>query len=308
MSGREAVVELERMKRRLKVKHHKIIEPTSEEYAQDVQAVKAALMKGLKFEKPQGSSLHHLMQYVAETGMMNNDGEALIKNNFQSIVVEHDWAASMVGIEGFNDDGEIPMPFDWTCFEFRITGLRVLALVGEHDGTCYGIVCTGVNGRWYVNAEQFDVRRGKFTAKWKEDDPYTPEDSDFKALAEKFLHMLSQQIRAVCIILDAGVGETDVCPASPALNKKRREQGRMPLKDYHIVRLHRRHTRSDVRGPATGRHVRAHYRRGHWRHYKDGASGREQYIDNGILCSKTYIHWMIVGDINLGFVDKEYRL
>lgn len=36
-----------------------------------------------------------------------------------------------------------------------------------------------------------------------------------------------------------------------------------------------------------------HFRRGHWRHYGE---------------YKTWIKWMLVGDPELGFVDKMYKL
>lgn len=36
-----------------------------------------------------------------------------------------------------------------------------------------------------------------------------------------------------------------------------------------------------------------HFRRGHWRHYQD---------------HRTWIKWCLVGDPDLGFVDKHYKL
>jgi hypothetical protein len=93
------------------------------------------------------------------------------------------------------------------------------------------------------------------------------------------------------------------------LNKHRAKAGKTPVRSYNVVRLHRKHTvRSECTTP-TGRRVRCHYRRGHWRHYELPSSGAEQVVDkDGILRSRTWINWMLVGDIDLGFVDKEYRL
>ena len=50
-----------------------------------------------------------------------------------------------------------------------------------------------------------------------------------------------------------------------------------------------------VEGPGTGTHrsPRLHFRRGHWRHYED---------------HKTWIRWQMVGNPDLGFVEKQYRL
>jgi hypothetical protein len=42
-----------------------------------------------------------------------------------------------------------------------------------------------------------------------------------------------------------------------------------------------------------GRKKRLHFRRGHWRHYET---------------HKTWIKWMLVGDPDLGFIEKQYRL
>lgn len=62
--------------------------------------------------------------------------------------------------------------------------------------------------------------------------------------------------------------------------------------------LARRHERADRLPTPAGafeHHTRKrlHFRRSHWRHY---------------VSHKTKIPWTLVGDPNLGFVEKEYRL
>lgn len=79
------------------------------------------------------------------------------------------------------------------------------------------------------------------------------------------------------------------------INHQRERRGRLPLADYHVVMLaHRRRLEPLPRDPgAEVTRKRLHFRRGHWRHYAN---------------HKTWIKWMLVGDPDLGFVDKEYRL
>jgi len=289
--------------RRAKVKHSKWTPPTKEEYQADIATVKAALQGGLKLEKPQGSSLHHFMQYMDDSDLNNLDREELqfLMHDFQSVVIEHDWAAAFRGVPGMLDDGDVPMPFDWTCFEFRISGLRLLVMMGEQES----FLVTGVNGHWYVSQERFKFDGGKFIS------INNTEDSMMTIHGvQKFMAFVGDQIRAACIMLDASVAEVSAQPPSEALQKRRAQQGKVPLKSYHVVRLHRKHRgpRAEA-GPVTGQHKRAHVRRGHWRHFNDGGSGAEQVVvADGHLRSRTWIHWMLVGDISLGFVDKEYRL
>lgn len=287
------------------VRHRRWEPPTPEEYQADVQRVVAALKGGMKLEKPQGSSLHHFRQYLEESTMDNMDDDEVdfLMNEFQSVVIEHDWAAAFANVPGMLDEGEVPMPFDATCFEFRISGLRLLVMMLDKE--CF--LVTGINNRWYVSDERFYFHdNGTFTLSGG--GPIT-RGGFAVSEAQQFLAFLGQQIRAACIMLDAGVAEADAQEPSPALNKHRAKRGQSPLKAYHVVRLHRKHAPRGEVGPATGRHVRAHVRRGHWRHYQDGGSGHEQFTDkDGYLRSRTWINWMVVGDINLGFVDKEYRL
>ncbi len=73
------------------------------------------------------------------------------RNEFQSFVIEHNWAKAFENVKDF-DGGEIRLPFEYTCFEFRISGLRVLAFLGEsEDNKMEGVLASGINRRWYVN-------------------------------------------------------------------------------------------------------------------------------------------------------------
>lgn len=103
---------------------------------------------------------------------------------------------------------------------------------------------------------------------------------------------IQKQIESVCILLDAGVAEKSVIRVPTSLNKKREKNGKEKIKDHYLIDLSKRNKYSstgELRGPG----VRLHFRRGHWRHYES---------------HKTWIKWMLVGDRELGFVEKGYRL
>lgn len=105
---------------------------------------------------------------------------------------------------------------------------------------------------------------------------------------------LMKQIRCICIALDAQVAVTEVIRAPHRLNQARIDRGKLPVFDHHVVSLARRTrpARLEASEPM-GKHKRLHWRRGHWRHYEE---------------HKTWINWMLVGDPDMGFVDKHYRL
>ena len=100
---------------------------------------------------------------------------------------------------------------------------------------------------------------------------------------------------AICIALDAAIATTEVVRAPHKINRVREAKGRLPIFDFHSVRLTKRSRPMplpvDPDRAITRR--RLHFRRGHWRHFDD---------------HKTWINWMLVGDPDLGFVDKNYRL
>ena len=105
---------------------------------------------------------------------------------------------------------------------------------------------------------------------------------------------IETQVRAVCISLDAEVAKAEIVRAPHKLNHAREKAGKLPLYDYHVVSLVRRvraepMTLSDE--PVNRK--RLHWRRGHWRHFAN---------------HKTWIRWQLVGNSDIGFVDKHYRL
>lgn len=187
----------------------------------------------------------------------------------QIILVEHNWAAAFAGAQDFSE-GEYPLPYERCAFEFMLDNRHVVVLTHGHR---YIIVSEIGNGYWVAT----------IICQMGEDDPIDRYEILFK------------NIRAICIALDAEVAITEVVRAPHRLNRAREKQGKLPINDHHVINLARRSRVEAL--PTDGDHEprwhpRLHFRRGHWRHY-----------DN----HKTWIKWMLVGDPDLGFIDKEYR-
>lgn len=103
---------------------------------------------------------------------------------------------------------------------------------------------------------------------------------------------IQKQIEAVCILLDSGVAEKTVTRAPVPLNKKREKTGKQKIQDFFCINIANRSRYSMTQG-RRDKGVRLHFRRGHWRHYET---------------HKTWIKWTLVGDEELGFIDKGYKL
>lgn len=200
-------------------------------------------------------------------GVVKDDVDALrnVKlDDCQSFVVKHDWARAFEGAEDF-DAGDYRLPYEICVFEFRITGTNVLVFLEQQDAIIQVYPMIGNGDFWFMG---------------NNDDP--------------FCQFAMKQIRAICIALEAQVAEHDLIRAPSKLNEKRARQGKAPLNDYHIVSLARRaRATKPIETSTTGRRVRLHFRRGHWRHF---------------TTHQTWIKWMLVGDPDLGFIDKEYTL
>lgn len=233
-----------------------------------------------QLKKAMGSRVHHL-QDAARNGkvfLIDKDADfkivavpAVPLDDIGPVfIVEHDWAAAFKGANDFDDGMEWRLPFDNSCFEFHITNRRVvvLATVTESDVRDLAVL--------------FEIKDG-----WM----FAPKEGVFSLLYD----LVIEQIKAVYVSLEAEVAATEVVRAPHRLNHQRERSGKLPIADHHIVRLSNRHRVARLEAPSDvpGTRRRLHFRRGHWRHYLD---------------HKTWIKWMLVGDPDLGFIDKEYRL
>jgi len=181
----------------------------------------------------------------------------------QIFLVEHDWAAAFKRSD--MSDDSVPNPYEVNLFEFIINDFHVCYLKSEIYEenilikTKHGWVCVGA------------------------------ESDDESSLAA----FIKRHVRCICVALDAKVAHSEIIrePSNGSLHPSVRKMGDLV---YRVVRLSARKTPAPIEGShETGRRVRLHWRRGHWRHF---------------ISHKTWINWMLVGDPDLGFVDKEYRL
>lgn len=198
-----------------------------------------------------------------------------------SFVLKHDWANAL---DGSNLEGEYPFPYDVTGFEMVIGGRPVIA-VGV-TGPYFAVYVESTDGAW------FDIG-GRFYLT-EENKERMAVMASLRAISP-IVKLVEQEVRAVCIALDAEVATHTVVRAPERLNAKRAKAGKTALRDYHVVDLSKRTRIANPSEPqeSTGRKVRLHFRRGHWRHFDR---------------SKSWIKWCLAGDPNLGFVDKHYRL
>lgn len=252
----------------------------------------------IRLERPPGSCAHHLRQALADKqafivsgkmdvvfGRLHEFEEAI--GGAQCFVVEHDWAKAFEGAGDF-ESGDIRLPFDVCAFEFKITGRRVTALMTTIDDAVFMQAMVRGPEFWLIDQNVCRHENGG----WVSVNPgHVQGMNPFQELVE----FIGAQVRAITIALDAQVAESEVVRVNEKLARSREKSGAVPPKPYHVVSLARRSRAAPLAPSGEPEHgkVRLHFRRGHWRHYED---------------HKTWIRWMLVGNPDLGFVDKEYRL
>jgi len=184
-------------------------------------------------------------------------------------VVRHDWSAAL-GDAAPAEGGDFNLPFERCIFEFRVSGHNIIIVATQAEG------CSEHAAHLFVECAGQWVALG--------------------ASAQSFgpTHLVWHQVFAICVALEAEVATSSVTRAPEALNRKRERKGAPLLRDFHVIDLaRRRRVAPGASGGSQQSRKRLHFRRGHWRHFE---------------ASKTWIKWCLVGDPELGFVDKEYRL
>jgi hypothetical protein len=209
-----------------------------------------------------------------------------------SLLVQHDWAAVM----GRGESGaEWRLPYPTQCFELQLApGWRVCAFCGRgNDGGAdtMKIVLRMPDGEsWVSDRAELLLAPDEWSVFKMPDDAVVPDGG-----LDGLIGFVFRQVRAVAIMLDAQVAEAQVVRAPYKPNREPTKREPLPSFSHHIVTLSRRPRPMPLavgeRGHGTRK--RLHFRRGHWRHFET---------------HKTWINWMLVGDPDLGFVDKEYRL
>lgn len=202
-------------------------------------------------------------------------------------LVKHDWAAAFKGASGIEDSSP-RLPYETCVFEFRISGRSVICIFFDRSiASNYLSISIDHESRLKSGEEQ-----GASSPAWIQCGEY------WVSLAEgpfqfELMDLVQSQVTAICIALDSEVATHEVVRAPAALNAKRTRSGKVPLSDYHVVDLARRHRLANPSGGESGAKHRLHFVRGHWRHYEE---------------HKTWIKWHLRGDPSLGFIQKHYTL
>jgi len=266
---------------------------------EETDNLKAWALGTLVLERNDCSRLHKLIE-ASEAGRVfyvnDRDGELrqaagdyfpleVALRAAPAFVVQHDLASAFARSPEFAE-GEFCLPYSTdapddsraTVFEFRVSGRTVVVFAGHLEpGVIGGCACVSTIAESWIVWALSDA--GEEVPPDKLDRALTP--------------LLWSQIRALCIALDAEVVTRELIRAPEKLNAAREKKGALPLRDYHVIRLHGRVVGKPPPMGGTHRSPRFHMRRGHWRHY---------------VAHKTWIRWTLVGNPDLGFVDKEYRL
>ncbi len=239
----------------------------------------------LQIERPDGVSFRALRRAVADgrTVYLDRDPgaetparefEKEVSRFAEIVLIEHDWAGAMQGADVA--DAVVKLPYDVCAFEFKFSGRAVIALATQFETDIAFSPAIECGDHWLLT--------GFVT-------PASGYSDDKNAWLNLF-NVLGSQIRAACIALDAEVAKSEAM-REPYIGSHGKNVYHEP-KPYHIISLAKPSARPlAAPGQETGRRVRLHFRRGHWRHFES---------------HKTWIKWMLVGDPDLGFVEKHYRL
>lgn len=228
---------------------------------------------------------------VNEENLLRRDTSLLeVLNEAHSFVVEHNWAGAFAGASDFESEA-FRLPFDICCFEFVISKHRVLAIAthtsDDHISDILMKPFVQVSDGWFEGDYTYRYAGSNWTPERETENPdaYT-----------SMVALIGSQIKAISVALDAEVATTEIVRQPHKLVKRRIREGKLPPSDYHIVVLSRKSRAPEIIMSSDESRVgkiRLHFRRGHWRHFE---------------AHKTWIKWMLVGNPDLGFIDKHYRL
>lgn len=247
--------------------------------AEDFEQIAERNLQG-DLEPNDASRIHFLLEALYGGRVWGEDAGdarfspelAIVASQSQIFVVRHNWGAVLAGAIAEAD--EVRLPYELCAFEFKLRGSP--AILFAYQVQQQGPISWRVT--WEV--ANHPVRL------WRV--------GQNSGLAADLIKLLSRQVRAICVALDAEIATSTVISAPEALNRKRERTNKPPLQAYHVVDLNRRTAGQGgvASKPAAGV-VRLHFRRGHWRH-----------LDGG----KVWVNWCLVGNPDLGWVDKEYRI
>lgn len=252
----------------------------------------------LTFQKPDGGAALALRSAFAEKKVFSYH-EIIAKTEifgFEDVFeegeifrIEHDWFKAIQKADEF-DSGSFRLPFETSIFEFQVSGKSVVAMCLNYAAdsreneivmqlAIKSLVGWSLSHNLYRhNGGHWEVLQGGHTIK---------EDN-----LERLVRLIGDQIRAACIALDAEVASAALIRESHAGHDGIAKEH--PSYEFYTISLAAR-SRAEALGSSgeTKGIRRLHFRRGHWRHFST---------------SKTWVRWCLVGNPELGFIDKQYRL
>ena len=218
-------------------------------------------------------------------------------------LVEHNWAGAFADA-GDLEGEEQRIPYPLTAFEFQVNSRRIVVNIAQWDGAdrrpdglpeLSSIVVIQTKFGWLLPMV-YEFTPSGFEIPNRIVRKKDIADSTFVRAVTPLMALIHSQIRAILIMLSAKVAETPVVRIPHKLNEARAKKGKKPMFDYHVVSLSKR-TRYEAlpTGPyhEPAHRKRLHWRRGHYRHYQN---------------HKVWIARQLVGNPDLGFIDKHYRL
>jgi hypothetical protein len=230
--------------------------------------------------------LHKLVDAMRSRELLNGDtkelepaSDALLAAGAHgTFVVRHDWVAAFGDSAADVGADELRLPYPHCAFEFRINGRSLIVVTMEVPpdiqrarADLYPITAipfVEIDGTWVLIEKDAANTSPATKLAWEE-------------------------VRAICVALDAGVATYSTVPAPARLNRKRAAAGACPVFSHSVVDLAKKY-RPTGRAKSDGTHQkRLHFRRGHWRHYEE---------------RKIWIKWMLVGNPDLGFIEHHYSL
>jgi hypothetical protein len=242
--------------------------------------------RGLALQRPNGLLAYTLFGDWREGNLVrpptqgpvafDEHNRQLLDFKYETFLLEHDWASVFANstVEGtpFTEMAvNFRTPFDHCCFEMVISGKHVCFVTSFENPNYRASAYVRTSHGWLqppLKTDAFDI----------------------------LSRVVWAQFHAIGVALDAAIAEREVVRVPERRNRERLERGKPAFFDYHIVNLARQsrvaplpHENADDEG----RKVRLHFRRGHWRHLAN---------------HKTWIRWTLVGDPDLGFIEKHYRL
>lgn len=201
------------------------------------------------------------------------------------ILVKHDWHAVCSLIDGY-DATAFQFPFDHFNVELRIGTVTAVVSLWDRSGdeTQFGCVFAAERDDSFTPITAFSVADG------------IPILDHANLRREPWMGRLAKlaldQVRAMSVLLESDLAEASEIIAPAKLQKARAKRGTPPINSYLELAL-KRHSKSLSQQIAYQGVVRCHFRRGHWMHVGD---------------RKVWRKWTIVGNPDLGFVDKTYVL